>query len=166
MLLPGWYGFGSAITEWLNEKDLEKRGRKIALLREMYQKWPFFESTLSNMDMVLAKTDLTIAYSYSELVKDANLRETVFSAICEEHKRTLNSFEIITQEKDRLVNNPNLARALKDRLAYIDPLNYLQVELIKRHRNPAGNPENMDARATRGIHLTINGISAGMRNTG
>lgn len=166
VLLPGWYGFGSAITEWLDEKDLEKRGRKIALLREMYQTWPFFESTLSNMDMVLAKTDLTIAYSYSELVKDANLRETVFSAICEEHKRTLNSFEIITQERDRLVNNPNLARALKDRLAYIDPLNYLQVELIKRHRNPDGNPENMDARATRGIHLTINGISAGMRNTG
>ncbi|MBS7327627.1 MAG: phosphoenolpyruvate carboxylase [Oxalobacter sp.] len=166
VLLPGWYGFGSAITEWLDEKDLEKRGRKTALLREMYQTWPFFESTLSNMDMVLAKTDLTIAYSYSELVKDANLRETVFSAICEEHKRTLNSFEIITQERDRLVNNPNLARALKDRLAYIDPLNYLQVELIKRHRNPGGNPENMDARATRGIHLTINGISAGMRNTG
>ncbi len=132
----------------------------------MYQTWPFFESTLSNKDMVLAKTDLTIAYSYSELVKDANLRETVFSAICAEHKRTLNSFEIITQERDRLVNNPNLARALKDRLAYIDPLNYLQVELIKRHRNPGGNPENMDARATRGIHLTINGISAGMRNTG
>lgn len=166
VLLPGWYGFGSAITAWLDEKDLEKRGRKIALLREMYQTWPFFESTLSNMDMVLTKTDLTIAYSYSELVKDANLRETVFSAICEEHKRTLNSFEIITLERDRLVNNPNLARALKDRLAYIDPLNYLQVELIKRHRNPDGNPENMDARATRGIHLTINGISAGMRNTG
>lgn len=166
VLLPGWYGFGSAITQWIDEEDPAEKERKIALLKEMYAEWPFFESTLSNMDMVLAKTDLTIAYSYSELVKDANLRETVFSAICEEHKRTLNSFEIITNERARLVNNPALARALKDRLAYIDPLNHLQVELIKRHRNPAGNPENMDARATRGIHLTINGISAGMRNTG
>lgn len=166
VLLPGWYGFGSAITQWLNEADATVKAKKIALLQSMYKEWPFFESTLSNMDMVLAKTDLTIAYSYSELVKDAKLRETVFSAICEEHKRTLNSFEIITHERERLVNNPNLARALKDRLAYIDPLNHLQVELIKRHRNPDGNPENMDARATRGIHLTINGISAGMRNTG
>lgn len=118
------------------------------------------------MDMVLAKSDLAIAYRYSELVTDRNLRDTVFSHICAEHQRTLSSFEIITNEKERLVNNPRLARALKDRLAYIDPLNHLQVELIKRHRNPGSNPENLDARATRGIHLSINGIAAGMRNTG
>ncbi len=166
VLLPGWYGFGSAITQWLDEEDANVKNRKIALLQSMYREWPFFESMLSNMDMVLAKSDLAIAYRYSELVTDRNLRDTVFSHICAEHQRTLNSFEIITNEKERLVNNPALARALKDRLAYIDPLNHLQVELIKRHRNPGSNPENLDARATRGIHLSINGIAAGMRNTG
>ncbi len=166
VLLPGWYGFGSAITQWLDEKDTNVKNRKIALLQSMYKEWPFFESMLSNMDMVLAKADLAIAYRYSELVTDKNLRDRVFSQICAEHQRTLDSFEIITHEKERLVNNPALARALKDRLAYIDPLNHLQVELIKRHRNPGNNPENLDARATRGIHLSINGISAGMRNTG
>lgn len=166
VLLPGWYGFGSAITQWLDEADASVKNRKIALLQSMYREWPFFESMLSNMDMVLAKSDLAIAYRYSELVTDKNLRDTVFSAICAEHQRTLSSFEIITNEKERLVNNPMLARALKDRLAYIDPLNHLQVELIKRHRNPGNNPENLDARATRGIHLSINGIAAGMRNTG
>jgi phosphoenolpyruvate carboxylase len=166
VLLPGWYGFGSAITQWLDEENADIKQRKIALLQSMYKEWPFFESMLSNMDMVLAKTDLAIAYRYSELVTDPNLRDSVFSQICAEHQRTLDSFEIITNEKERLVNNPALARALRDRLAYIDPLNHLQVELIKRHRNPSNNPENLDARATRGIHLTINGISAGMRNTG
>ncbi|WAV93127.1 phosphoenolpyruvate carboxylase [Oxalobacter aliiformigenes] len=166
VLLPGWYGFGSAITQWLDEENPDIKKRKIALLQSMYKEWPFFESMLSNMDMVLAKADLAIAYRYSELVTDPNLRDSVFSQICAEHQRTLDSFEIITHEKERLVNNPALARALRDRLAYIDPLNHLQVELIKRHRNPGNNPENLDARATRGIHLTINGISAGMRNTG
>lgn len=166
VLLPGWYGFGSAITQWLDEKDADTRKRKITLLQSMYKEWPFFESMLSNMDMVLAKSDLMIARRYSELVTDPELRENIFSQILAEHQRTLDSFEIITNEKERLVNNPTLARALRDRLAYIDPLNHLQVELIRRHRNPGNNPENLDARATRGIHLTINGISAGMRNTG
>ena len=77
VLLPGWYGFGSAITQWLDEENADIRQRKIALLQSMYKEWPFFESMLSNMDMVLAKADLAIAYRYSELVTDPNLRDSV-----------------------------------------------------------------------------------------
>lgn len=167
LLLPGWFGFGAAVMTWLNDPAGDTaREDKIKLLQTMYREWPFFNSMLSNMDMVLAKTDIHIAEHYAQLVTDEKRRTAIFSAIREEHARTLAAFEIITGEKERLVNNPHLARALRDRLAYIDPLNYLQIELLKRHRAPNTAPENTDARTHRGIHLSINGIAAGMRNTG
>lgn len=158
VLLPGWYGFGSAVMRWINEED---RLNRIDLLQKMYKNWPFFQATLSNMDMVLAKIDLEIAQQYAQLVLNEALRTTVFQAIRHEYQQTLTAFELITGEQNRLVNNPYLAQTLRNRLAYIDPLNYLQVEILKRHRNPqAQSPTN------RSIHLTINGIAAGMRNTG
>lgn len=166
LLLPGWFGFGSAIMTWLDEQDQTKREQKIAALQAMYHEWPFFNSLLSNMDMVLSKADLIIAARYAEMVEDQALRESVFEHIREEYQRTVDSLELITGEKERLANNPMLARAIRDRRAYIDPLNYLQVELIKRHRANANDPEKADARANRGIHLSINGIAAGLRNTG
>jgi phosphoenolpyruvate carboxylase len=113
------------------------------------------------MDMVLAKTDLAVASRYAQLVTDKKLRKTVFDKIVAEHERTSNVLAEITGKGDRLADNPLLARSIKNRFPYLDPLNHLQVELLKRHR--AGD---QNVRLRRGIHLTINGIAAGLRNTG
>ncbi len=166
LLLPGWYGFGSAISAWLDQGQGQagERDDKIATLRAMYQEWPFFATLLSNMDMVLAKTDLAIASRYAELVTDRELRERIFKRIVQEHGSTLECLELITGTHERLAGNPLLARSIMNRFAYLDPLNHLQVELIKRHRSHA--PGKLDARVHRGIHLSINGVAAGLRNTG
>jgi phosphoenolpyruvate carboxylase len=169
LLLPGWYGFGSAISAWLEEtgSGLASREDKLAMLQAMYQKWPFFATLLSNMDMVLAKTDLAIASRYAELVADAALRERIFRRMTDEHATTLACLEAITGATERLAGNPLLARSIMNRFAYLDPLNHLQVELIKRHRDAlAKEPDKIDERVHRGIHLSINGVAAGLRNTG
>jgi phosphoenolpyruvate carboxylase len=163
LLLPGWYGFGSAIGAWIADGDREQR---IEQLRQMYQHWPFFATLLSNMDMVLAKTDLAIASRYAELVADKELRERIFRRITEEYTHTLACLEAITGATERLAGNPLLARSITNRFAYLDPLNHLQVELIKRHRAAGGEPDKADPRVHRGIHLSINGVAAGLRNTG
>jgi phosphoenolpyruvate carboxylase len=163
LLLPGWYGFGSAIGAWIADGDREQR---IEQLRQMYQHWPFFATLLSNMDMVLAKTDLAIASRYAELVADKELRERIFRRITEEYTHTLACLEAITGATERLAGNPLLARSITNRFAYLDPLNHLQVELIKRHRAAGGVPDKADPRVHRGIHLSINGVAAGLRNTG
>ncbi|MBA5686837.1 phosphoenolpyruvate carboxylase [Rugamonas apoptosis] len=163
LLLPGWYGFGSAIGGWIAEGDQEER---VAQLRAMFQQWPFFATLLSNMDMVLAKTDLAIASRYAELVQDKELRERIFKRITEEHGHTLQVLQSITGATERLAGNPLLARSIQNRFAYLDPLNHLQVELIKRHRALSNEPGKVDERVHRGIHLSINGVAAGLRNTG
>ncbi|MEA5097709.1 MAG: phosphoenolpyruvate carboxylase, partial [Burkholderiaceae bacterium] len=167
LLLPGWYGFGSAISAWLEGSDDKTQKHKIGTLQAMSKEWPFFATLLSNMDMVLSKTDLKIAARYSELVPDKKLRTSIFDRMVAELEKTTQYLDQITGDKERLVGNPLLASSLKHRLPYIDPLNYLQVEMIKRHRKAAvETPETDDARAHRGIHLSINGIAAGLRNTG
>lgn len=133
----------------------------------MFREWPFFATLLSNMDMVLAKTDLAVASRYAELVADKKLRNSIFKRIVEEHERTTQCLESITGATERLAGNPLLARSIKNRFAYLDPLNHLQVELIKRHRASAATEgRKLDERVRRGIHLSINGIAAGLRNTG
>ena len=163
LLLPGWYGFGSAIGSWIADGDENER---VEQLRAMFRHWPFFATLLSNMDMVLAKTDLAIASRYSLLVEDAGLRERIFKRITGEHAATLACLERITGASERLAGNPLLARSIQNRFAYLDPLNHLQVELIKRHRSVAHEPGRVDERVHRGIHLSINGVAAGLRNTG
>jgi phosphoenolpyruvate carboxylase len=133
----------------------------VALLQRMYRQWPFFRALLSNMDMVLAKSDLALASRYSELVTDARLRKRIFGAIEAEWHRTVDALALVTGEKQRLASNAALARSIRHRFPYIDPLHHLQVELVRRWR--AGDA---DERARRGIHLSINGIAAGLRNTG
>ncbi|BDC45963.1 phosphoenolpyruvate carboxylase [Paraburkholderia terrae] len=162
LLLTGWYGFGSAVAGWLeaSESNIE-RERRLALLRKMHKGWPFFSNLLSNMDMVLAKTDLIVASRYATLVTDTKVRTQIFDQISIEWKRTAAALYEITGNSERLSDNSLLARSLRHRFPYLDPLNELQVALIKRYR--AGE-EN--ARLRRGIHLTINGIAAGLRNTG
>ena len=127
----------------------------------MYRDWPFLRTLLSNMDMVMAKSDLALARRYAGLVPDAKLRRRIFGAIEAEWQRTQDALTLVTGESDRLVGNPSLARSIQYRFPYIDPLHHLQVELLRRYR--AGEDST---RLQRGIHISINGIAAGVRNTG
>lgn len=162
LLLTGWYGFGSAVAAHLDSAPSDaERARRLTLLKKMHKSWPFFSNLLSNMDMVLAKTDLAVASRYAALVSDKKLRKHVFERIVAEWERTSKVLSEITGKSERLAENPLLARSIKNRFPYLDPLNHLQVELLKRHR--AGDT---NARVRRGIHLSINGIAAGLRNTG
>ena len=161
LTLPGWLGFGSAVQAFLDKPDAAERKAALALLQKMYRQWPFFRTLLSNMDMVLAKSDLALASRYAELVSDARLRKKIFAAIEAEWHLTADALAQITGEKNRLASNPALDRSIRHRFPYIDPLHHLQVELIRRYR--AGLA---DERVQRGIHISINGIAAGLRNTG
>ncbi|MDY0106565.1 MAG: phosphoenolpyruvate carboxylase [Giesbergeria sp.] len=160
LTLPGWYGFGAAVDAFLDMPGKDPKAQ-LALLRRMYRQWPFFSTLLSNMDMVLAKSDLALASRYSELVADARLRKKVFTAIEQEWHRTADALTRITGDKQRLAHNTALARSIRHRFPYIDPLHHLQVELVRRWR--AGQD---DERVQTGIHISINGIAAGLRNTG
>ncbi len=157
LMLPGWFGFGAAVTAWR-----EQRGAAgIALLSEMHREWGFFRALLSNMDMVLGKSDIAIAERYSLLVKDQALREAVFPRLKAEWQASIDALLAITGETELLDLNPLLKRSIRNRFPYLDPLNHIQIELLRRHR--AGET---DDRVQRGIHLTINGVAAGLRNSG
>ncbi|TWC71696.1 phosphoenolpyruvate carboxylase [Herbaspirillum sp. SJZ099] len=167
LLFPGWYGFGSAVSGWLADAGNPKESaRRLATLRGMCKEWPFFAALLSNMDMVLSKTDLAVASRYAGLVADRKLRNAIFGRIADEHERTSAMLSTVTGSKERLAANPLLARSIKNRFAYLDPLNHLQVELIKRYRTAIATGRAPEERVQRGIHLTINGVAAGLRNTG
>jgi phosphoenolpyruvate carboxylase len=155
-MLPGWYGFGTAVDAWLAANP-----RGLARLADMHARWPSFRSVLSNMAMVLAKTDLAVASRYAELVQDAHVRDAVFPRIVAEHARSVRHCLQITQQSTLLEDNATLERSIRNRFPYLDPLNHLQVELLRRYR--AGDT---DARTRQSIHLTINGLAAGLRNSG
>jgi len=157
--IPGWYGFGSAVEEFISHKGQGEDGLK--LLQEMYQTWSFMQTLLSNMDMVLAKTDMGIASSYAELVTDSNLREEVLTRIQEEYERSKKWLFAITKRSELLTDNPTLARSIRNRTPYIDPLNHLQIELLRRYR--AGDTDDSIKLA---IHLAINGVAGWLRNSG
>jgi len=157
MLLPGWFGFGSAV-----KKFVEREGQAgLDQLRAMHKDWAFFHGLLSNMDMVLSKTDMGIASRYAELVPDEALREKIFGMIEREWQDTVDMLFQITGAAHLLEDNPTFARSLTTRTPYIDPLNHLQVSLLHRHRNG-----DDDEKVKRAIHLTINGLAAGLRNSG
>ena len=156
-MLPGWYGFGSAI-----ESYRARHGNPgMQLLREMAREWSFFRTLLSNIDMVLAKSDIAIASRYSDLVGDKALRDAIFRRVRLEWEATICTLLEITDQESLLESNPSLARSIRNRFPYLDPLNHVQIELLKRHREG----ETHD-RIVEGIHLTINGIAAGLRNSG
>ena len=156
VLLPGWYGFASAVEVWLTGHP-----QGLDTLREMYQRWPFFRSVISNMDMVLAKTDLAIAARYAELLDDVPLRESVLARIGEELHKSIAYLLQISGQESLLASNPELAQSIRSRVPYLDPLNHLQIELLRRYRAGA-----TDELTRRGIHLSINGLTAGLRNSG
>ena len=157
IMLPGWYGFGTAV-----EQLVQRRGEQgFATLQDMYRNWPFFQTLLSNMDMLLAKADIHIASRYAALVADQELRDRIFGRIQAEMQRTVGYLLAITGQRELLESNPALARSFRNRSPYIDPLNHLQVESLRRFR--AGD---QDDKVKRAILLTINGIAAGLRNSG
>lgn len=157
LMLPGWYGFGTAIEQY------RKEGGDAAIeeLAALYRDWPFFRTMISNMEMVLAKSDIHLASLYASLVRDKDVAQRVFGRIKAEWRRCIDAVLAITGHKELLGDNPLLARSLKNRLPYLDPLNHLQVDLIRRFREGEESEDVLYA-----IHLTINGIAAGLRNSG
>jgi phosphoenolpyruvate carboxylase len=157
LMLPGWYGFGTAVKVWLAEHPDDG----LATLQAMHENWPFFRTTLSNMDMVLSKSDIAIASRYAELVTDAELSRRIFGQVRQEWQASIDAVLAITRQQTLLETNPLLVRSIRNRFPYIDPLNHVQIELLRRHRSGDTAPE-----VVQGIHLSINGIAAGLRNSG
>jgi phosphoenolpyruvate carboxylase len=157
LMLPGWYGFASAVETWIAEHPQQG----MPFLQELYREWPFFRMLLSNMDMVLAKSSIAIASRYAELVPDVALRESIFGRIRQEWHSCIDLLLKIMDQQRLLQSNPLLERSIRNRFPYLDPLNHVQVELLKEHR-----AQNPDEQVLRGIQITINGISAGLRNSG
>jgi phosphoenolpyruvate carboxylase len=157
LMLPGWYGFGSAVASWLEAEP----ATGMDTLRAMYQEWPFFQMLLSNMDMVLAKSDIAIASRYAELVSDIGLRERIFTRLRAEWQASVEGLLAIMEQNQLLEGNPLLARSIRNRFPYLDPLNHMQIELLRRYRSGDGDDD-----VVTGIHLTINGLAAGLRNSG
>lgn len=157
LMLPGWYGFGTAVKSWIAGHPDDG----MALLKAMYREWPFFTTLLSNMDMVLRKSSIAIASRYAELVPDVTLREAIFARIRREHTDSVEALLAVMDHGKLLEDNPLLERSIRDRFPYLDPLNHIQIELLKQHRASGASEDVL-----RGIQLTINGISAGLRNSG
>ena len=159
VMLPGWYGTGTAFEEWIAQGG--DGGGRVEVLRELYEKWPFFRAVLSNMAQVLAKSDMGLAARYAELVDDEDLRRRVFDKIRAEHDRTIAMHALITGHDDLLADNPALARSVFNRFPYLEPLNHLQVELLRRYRS--GEDDEL---VQRGILLTMSGLASALRNSG
>ena len=157
LMLPGWYGSGTAFDVFAGaDGDAE------ATLRRMYERWPFFRSVLGNMGMVLAKADLGVGALYADvLVPDEVARWRIMDRIVTEHRLTAAWHARITGSEDPLADNPSLARSIRNRYPYLDPLHVLQVELLRRRR--AGDDDEL---VGRGIQLTLNAIATGLRNSG
>jgi len=160
VMLPGWYGTGTAFEGWINEGPEPKEAR-LEVLQDLYRKWPFFSTVLSNMAQVLSKSDMGLAARYSELVEDESLRRRVFDKIATEHDRTIRMHRLITRQDDLLADNPSLARSVFNRFPYLEPLNHLQVELLRRYRS--GDDDEL---VQRGILLTMSGLATALSNSG
>ncbi|MFE3752959.1 phosphoenolpyruvate carboxylase [Nocardia tengchongensis] len=156
VMLPGWYGTGTAFEQWVGDDP-----ERLATLSDLYRRWPFFNTVMSNLAQVMAKADMDIAARYADLVPDEALRDTVFRMICDEFARTARMHAAITGADELLTDNPALAESIHNRFPYLEPLNQLQVELLRRRR--AGDTSEL---VERGILLTMNGLATALRNSG
>lgn len=156
-MLPGFYGLGTAVRA-LIERDGESAA--LAQLRRMHGEWPFFQAMLSNCEMVLAKADMSIAHRYSTFVADQASAREIYGRIAAEYESTKTALLHITQQPHLLANNAELAASIGYRLPYLNPLNLVQVSMLRRYR------ETRDSTLLDGIHISINGISANLRNSG
>ena len=155
IMLPGWYGVGTAFSNFIN-----KESGNIDKLRTMYKDWPFFTSLLSNVDMVMSKSDMEIAKEYANLCKDDKTKE-IYNKILREWKLTKQVVLDISEHKEFLEDNTYLTKSLENRLQYFNTLNLLQIELIRRAREE----ETLESQINT-IHITINGVATGLRNSG
>ncbi|WP_299956142.1 phosphoenolpyruvate carboxylase [uncultured Modestobacter sp.] len=156
IMLPGWYGTGTALESWVGGD-----AGRLAQLQDLHRRWPFFRSVLSNMGMVLAKTDLELGARYAELVSDPELRERVFGQITAEHERSVRMLLAVTGDDHLLADNPSLARSIRNRFPYLEPLHHLQVEMLRRRRG--GDDDELVRRC---IQLSVNGVATALRNSG
>jgi len=154
--VPAWFGVGYAL-----ERFAGQGAQQAQLLREMMRSFPMFSNLIRNVELAMAKADLTIAAVYSHLVVDNHLRERVFSILQEEFQRTQRVILSITQQDEMLENNAVLARSIRLRNPYVDPMSLVQVDLLRRKRSGVS-----DAALDYAIAATINGIAAGLHNTG
>ena len=160
IMLPGWYGTGTALRRWVNDDQ-----DRLAVLKEMYARWPWLRAVFSNMGMVLAKSDMSIARQYADLAHATPGALDVFTRIAAEHRLTVEWYLAITGDSELLADNPALARSIRNRFGYLDPLNFLQVDLLRRYR--AGIDDAAESELVeRGIQLTLNGLATGLRNSG
>ncbi|AYJ32391.1 phosphoenolpyruvate carboxylase [Corynebacterium xerosis] len=157
-MVPGWFGVGTALNEWVGE---DPDGSRLAELRELNESWPFFDSVLSNMAQVMSKSDLHLAKLYADLVSDREVADRIFSRIREEYELTLEMFLKVTGYSTLLEDNPLLARSVDMRFPYLMPLNAIQLEMLRRYR--AGDSRD---KVRRGIQLTMNGLATALRNSG
>jgi phosphoenolpyruvate carboxylase len=158
-LMPTWYGVGTALSHFIAHQQ-----NGLSILTRMYRNWPFFQTVIANCEMTLAKTDLTITMQYGTLVKDQNLRHELTTMLRTEFERTVSTILQITEQECLLAQNENLREILFIRNHYLDPLSYIQIDLLRRYRQ--SNNEELRSKLLKGIQLSINGIASGMKNTG
>jgi phosphoenolpyruvate carboxylase len=155
--LPGWYGFGGSIDEYLRENPNE-----IETLQAMYQSWPFWRTFIDNTQMILAKADMTIARLYADLVDDQELADRIYGLIVDDYSKALGAIQKITGQDDLLGPMPILRHSIERRNPYVDPLSFIQLVLLKRLRSGEGPPDD----TLTGVLESINGIASGLKNTG
>jgi len=161
VMLPGWYGFGSAVEAFLAKHGKEQG---IAILQSMYENWSVFSTLLSNMEMVLAKANMKIAEHYATLVEDKAVRDSIYPRIVQEYDRCCAHLLAITGQQALLDHNPVLRRVIVNRLPYLDPLNHVQVETLRRSRD--SHPDHANEQIRREVHISINAIASVLRNSG
>lgn len=159
VMLPGWYGMGTALAEWIGQGEEAKD--KLDQLRELHSHWPFFNSVLSNMAQVMSKAELKLAEMYSHLVEDKEVSQRIFSAIQEEYELTKKMYLMITGFEGLLDDNPRLERSVWSRFPYLLPLNVIQIAMLRKFR--AGEEDRL---VSQNIRLTMNGLSTALRNSG
>ena len=158
--MPAWYGVGYAIETWLNDSS-----RKLKQLRDMNRHWPFFAAMISNLQMSLFKSDMRIALDYSRLCDDRQLADSIYHLLLQENRRSIDAVLQVANIKQLLANDPVLTLSLSRRDPYLDPLAYLQIDLLKKYRDET-QPEADRMQWQAGLLSSINGIAAGLRNTG
>ena len=161
VMLPGWFGVGTALRRWVDAEGDSGADERLATLRGLYADWPFLRTTLSNMAQVMAKADMGLAGRYAELVPDAEVGRRIHGIIADEFELTREMLLAVTGHETLLHDNPALARSVRNRFPYLEPLNVVQVELLRRYR--AGDS---DPAVRTGIQLTMNGLATALRNSG
>jgi phosphoenolpyruvate carboxylase len=160
LTLPAWYGLGSALDQWQKEHPEQPTA-----LRDMYERWPFFRSMVSNIQMSLFKTELTTGKEYSMLAQDREQALSIYDTIANEYHCTSKQVLEISGNETLMADTPEIALSLHRRNPYLDPLNHVQIVLLKRYRSPEATEQERDM-WLRPLLRSINAIAAGMRNTG